>query len=143
MANNIKVDFEREDARNNRDFWINKGKELIYPELQLKWVRCVDARIEELYYGRDLSIALDIMEALENDNFDEALKIFVNLSSSIDSAIISNIVLEFSKKGPDFFEQIYKNVYKKEIPEENKELIAQIREENEMYAKIDNYVKKK
>ena len=136
-------EIEKEQAKENKDFWINKGKQIIYPELFVKWMECVDSRINDLYYGKDLSAALDIMEALENDNFDEALKIFNDINEGMKSTIISSIVLEFSKKGPEFYEYVCKNIYKQEIPAEMQEFINKIREENSTYEKINNYVEKK
>jgi hypothetical protein len=129
---------QKEDAKKNVINWIVKGQGYIYPELFPKWIKCVNDRVEDLYLGSDLDTSLEIMKALDEDDMKTALKIFNDIDSGNAASMVMYIVLEFSKKGPEFVEAAYNH----EVPEELLENVNTKKEENEIYAKIDSFTKK-
>ncbi|MBE7075226.1 MAG: hypothetical protein E7376_04535 [Clostridiales bacterium] len=55
--------------------WIEEGKIYIYPQKHNNWVRCVYARVADLYSGVELDIAIEIMKKLQNgETFKSAKK---------------------------------------------------------------------
>ena len=55
-----------ENELNNTDSkiseWLNNGKSLMFPERFEEWESCVEARANGMYNGKDLDIALEIIE---------------------------------------------------------------------------------
>ncbi|HBP43456.1 MAG TPA: hypothetical protein DD621_02060 [Clostridiales bacterium] len=121
--------------------WIERGNKIIYPERQKYWAKCVEARAKGMYHGQDLEDALKIMESLDsNPDFKEAKKIFCSQDhSGISFGIVSRILFEFSKKGPEFYEMI---VPKMEIDEESQKIINQKKIENKILMEKYNRLEK-
>ena len=86
--------------------WIKKGEAFIYPERMEEWTQCVEARASDLYHGRDLDDAIEIMEKLENGaSLDEAKELLDSQDHSGTSyEMVRNIIFSFSKQGPEFWE---------------------------------------
>ena len=107
--------------------WVKKGQALIFPERYDEWKVCViDCAFAG--YGPLLDVALEIMQALENGaTIEEASKMFIeqNHSASTES-IVTKIIFNFSKKGPEFCEAIaYRG-----ICSESKQKIEEKKSEN-------------
>lgn len=85
---------------------IQRGNKILFSERRSEWEKCVLARIQDGYQGKELYCALDIMEALENGvTIAEAYR----LLESYDLPqhlfyIIRNIVFHFSSRGHEFME---------------------------------------
>ncbi len=132
---------ENKDALDKIPQWIERGNKIIYPERQKDWAKCVEARAKGMYHGQDLEDALKIMESLDsNPDFKEAKKIFCSQDhSGISFGIVSRILFEFSKKGPEFYEMI---VPKMEIDEESQKIINQKKIENKILMEKYNRLEK-
>ena len=126
-----KMKLEKKQSKGKIPEWIHKGKNLIYPQKIDDWKRCVDIRSKDIYHGKDLDHALEIMTALEEGKpFDEVNQI-VNSQhhSGMSYRIVMSIVTSFSKVGPEFYEAIDKN-----ITPERKEYLNNQKELNKQYA---------
>ena len=120
-------DFEIEQAIKTRGpEWMKRAERLVYPEKMAEWKRCIDTRAN---YGEELDMALGAMELLDQGaSFEDAEKYIEDASTSLSGVkIAENLVLNFSRKGPDFFESIR--------PGEYQDLIAKLRKENADFEK--------
>lgn len=108
--------------------WIKRGEGFIYPERAEEWKKCVEARASDLYHGRDLDAAIEIMEKLESGaTLDEAKELLDSQDHSGASyGMVRNIIFSFSKQGPEFWEHTAYG----EISPENKMVIADKKKEN-------------
>ena len=101
-----------ENELNNTDSkiseWLNNGKSLMFPERFEEWESCVEARANGMYNGKDLDIALEIIEKLDKGaTLWEARQFFEAQEHSQGlHAMVSQIVFAFSKQGPEFLEYI-------------------------------------
>ena len=135
--NRKKEQLEKEQKQENIKLWINEGKDLIYPQKFDEWKRCVQARAEGAYKGFDLDNAIKVMKELQSSsNYDKAREIIFNANHSGGTyGMAVNIIINFSKKGPEFFEFLE--------PEESKnpknaEYLKKIKRENSEFEKINN-----
>ena len=114
----------------NAEEWIKEGEELIYPERKKDWEDCVYKRIDDIYNGKDIEAALEIMKRLDEgygmDEIKEVLKDQKHSGSS--GGKVRNIVLHFSKRGPEFFRET-STIMNSEIEEQ----LRQIEEQNNKY----------
>lgn len=95
--------------------WVKRGIDIIYPERASEWVAFVDKNGYQSWdYGELIDYALKLMEMIERGCSKE------EVNSELDNMVFSrryvdgelrnnkeelrNIVLRFSKKGPEFFE---------------------------------------
>lgn len=128
--------YEKEQEENKKQAerkipaWIERGNKLIYPQRQETWKDCVDIRAHDLYNGMELDNALDIMECLENGGtIEEANKILEDANhSGMSYSVTLSIIVSFSKRGPEFYRFVTKNL----TPEQEGEL-AKIEQENEIF----------
>lgn len=88
--------------------YIDRGKQIIFPENYEDWTSCVKNRMQDSYHGADIETALQVMEALENE--DDLYEIEESLNKTTFSSnahfLILKIILSFSKRGPEFLEFI-------------------------------------
>ena len=112
--------------------WEKRGEALIYPQRKEEWRRCVEGRAKDLYHGKDLVNAMEVMEALEQGaTVEEATKIAYDANHSGASwAMMMRIVTKFSKRGPEFFE-----ANNKDISPELQEYLNKTKEENKRFEK--------
>ena len=126
---------EKTKARNNIKGWVEQGKDFVYPQKMKDWEKCVKARVEDLYHGLDLVNAIQAMEALKQNDGD-----FATAKAIIDDAnhsgasygMVMNIIVNFSKYGPDFYE--FMEPEYSTMPQ-NKAYLDKVRKENEAYEK--------
>ena len=104
--------------------WVKRAEKLIYPERMSEWERIIKQRAGEKFKGSELDMALGAMELLDKGvSFDKVEKYIEDKSTSATGATMAeNIVLNFSKSGPEFFESIR--------PEDARELVAQLKDIN-------------
>ena len=96
---------EQKRAQEEIPYWLEKGSSLIYPERAEEWKQCVEARASDLYHGKDLDAAIEVMEMLENGTLNDAKEVLEGQGHSGTSySMVRNIVFSFSKKGPEFWE---------------------------------------
>ena len=117
-----------ERLKANIETWIEKGQALIFPERYDKWEKCVVACASNLYHGLELDGVLEIMTALENGaSIEEARQMLYKQRYSGEAvSTIRNILFEFSKKGPEFWEA----TADEEISPENKKVLEAKKQEN-------------
>ena len=116
--------------------WIEKGKALIYPERTKEWEKCVKVRAGSIYNGHDLDCALILMEKLESGVLIEKVKTMLaeqGLSGG-SAAMVRNIILHFSKRGPEFYE----STAREELSEAEKRVIEDKKRENAELEKLHN-----
>ena len=131
----LKEDEEREkqeekEAKAKIPKWIERGKSLIYPEKLQSWKKCVKVRAGDLFHGRELDDALLIMEMLDSGKSFEKVKETLDSQDHSGSSygMAINIVYEFSKYGPEFFEYMEKD----NLSSEDMMKIQAKKEENEI-----------
>lgn len=127
---------EKAQAIKNIPNWIERGKVLIFPERYKEWEECVRLRTNDLYRGGEIELALQIMEDLENGmSMEEAKEEFKRLTNECNSTgtfdtLIRNVVLCFSKKGPEFWEATCSDFEREVLSEEQKQFLEEKRQEN-------------
>ena len=111
--------------------WIERGNKLIYPERQAEWANCVNKRARGIYRGYEVEATLEIMEKLEEDSdMKVAKRALLNQGHRRSSfGLVSRMIFEFSKKGPEFYEMITPVT---EIDKETQEVIDQKKNKNKM-----------
>lgn len=121
-------------------YWIEEGNKLIYPQMQQEWARCVAIRAGDIYHGAELDNALEIMKVLDNipgeEGLIEAKKILNDFGHSGASyGITTSIIFTFSKRGPEFYRDIYSNnkLYDEDEKEIMEEKCKKKEEENAMF----------
>lgn len=98
---------EKQLAYYERPNWIERGKALIYPENYESWESVVNHSAKGMFHGKDISKALDIMEALkEGKPIEEVLKEFKSIEDEPYSlrTEIDQEVFKYSKRGPEYME---------------------------------------
>lgn len=100
----------------NIEKWEKCGKELVYPEKKSKWNSCVNDRATGFFKGEDIECAIKIMDALEAGKSVEEATQLVNPEDmqEIGWNLVSNVVTNFSKRGPEFYRYNNENLSAKE-----------------------------
>ncbi len=135
----------QEEAKAKIPDWIKQGENLIFPEKHQRWEKVVNARAKDLYHGSDLDDTLEILEAIENGaSMEEAKKMLENqYHSGMSELMVRRLVLDFSSKGPEFWEATSKEM----IPPKDKEILEAKKRENirlaKQYNKISDTAKSK
>lgn len=101
--------------------WRNKAAKLVYPERMPEWERIMRLRVAGEYKGSELDLALGAMELLDKGvSFDNVERYIEEKSSTARQAEMADIIiLNFSKKGPDYFSY--------SSPDREQELVAQLK----------------
>lgn len=113
--------------------WIEFGKNIIYPERVKEWEKCVGTTTETTYGGEDLEKSITVMQMLDGGtSFANVQTYMEGLSSSENSTSrMENIILNFSKQGPEFFEYIKGGM--ENIDDNTKRMVDKIRNQNKEY----------
>lgn len=123
---------EKANAKKMLPTYIEQGKSLVYAQKLSDWKKCVRSRVSDLYHGKDLANAIEAMTEIDKSGD------FLTAKSIIDKAnhsgasygMVMRVILNFSKKGPDFYEYMEPEYSKSP---ETKKVLDQIRKENEKY----------
>lgn len=109
------------------------GKKYIYKQKFNAWDRLCEERFADLYEGADLCVALNAMESIEKKvsfvYVDNMLKNDSYTSNSYNCAM--EIVVRYSKVGPEFFKVISNN----QLKPETLDVLTKISKQNEEYEK--------
>ena len=123
--------------------WFIEGQNYIYPERETEWLEfCKEQASETVYKGSLVKEVLRIMRLLENTNDIAYLVDEFNHNPSYSGAAanyIQNLLLHFSKRGPEFVREFIKG-----NEEHFKELITQINmieEQNKAFAETEEFKK--
>lgn len=86
--------------------WVEKGASITYPERMESWKECVKARADDIYHGKELDEAIQLMEMLDSGaSMEDVIKTFNEQGHSVASgSMVRRILFHYSKKGPEFFE---------------------------------------
>ncbi|MBO5884985.1 MAG: hypothetical protein J6Q51_04235, partial [Clostridia bacterium] len=81
-----------------------EGVKYIYPQMKDRWEYAVSMRMSDVYKGLDLNDALELMKMLdEGKPITEVMTAYNNLNTSgAAHTIIKSLVVDFSKRGPEF-----------------------------------------
>ena len=133
---------KREESKANREKWKKIGCKYIFPERVEEWEKCVDITVGGVYGGTDLEKAITAMEMLESGtSFENVCNYIKGINTSGNSAsLIKTLILNFSKKGPDFFEHIEGGI--DNIDENTRRMIERIRNQNREYQTNEVLAKK-
>lgn len=109
---------------------IEKGETLIFPEKYVEWEERVVISSLGIYQGSDIDDALEIMTALENGaSMEEAAKLLEKQNHSGSGYhTVRRIILEFSSKGPEFWEATAPYI---EMSSSEKQMLEAKKQENE------------
>lgn len=86
--------------------WIDEGEQMIYSEKFNSWETCVENMATSRFRGEPIEIALTIMKALNNGESLRTAASFLNSNDKIVNNLVEKIVLNYSKRGPEFMEYI-------------------------------------
>ena len=116
--------------------WLKRGFDIVYPERQEYYTETVGQVVKSGFYGINcLDAALDVMECLDGGaSMEDAIELFD--SKELDGPIYlnaQNLILNFSKKGPEF-EEAYNEKHNIKISDSRKEAIERIKAENKSFA---------
>ena len=108
--------------------YIEEGKKIIYPERLEDWTKEIKSSIEGIYQGAPLIEALDLMKQLDKGESLEKVKETLDNKNVGGNAyeIVIRIVLNFSKRGPEFYEKATDNKLTGEI----KQMVDDVKKEN-------------
>lgn len=99
------VFMNKEEVEAKLSVWLEKAKKYGIPEKMEELEKCIESNAKSLYQGAEVEIALDIMEKIENGvPMDEIAEEFSKNDRSNMTELARNIVLEFSERGADFYE---------------------------------------
>ena len=120
-------------AESKESEWIERGKKLIYPQVEKDWINLVQSCVHDSgYFLTLLDNVLDVMECLDNggtiEKANQILESINHSASSYSSAL--NIIGCYSKRGPEFYRAVNKNM----LPHQEQE-IQEIEKENELFEK--------
>ena len=88
--------------------WIEKGKTLIASDKFDMWEKTVVSRVTDVYYGRDLDVAIEIMEKLAaGKTITKVKKTMPKSLTGMNYSRIRNMVSEFSPRGKEFRDNTY------------------------------------
>lgn len=113
-----------EVLREHEEEWSERAAAFIYPEKTDEWKKCIQLSAKETFRGTEVEMALGAMELLNKGvEFSQVEKYLEDKSTSAtQAAIAETIVLNFSKRGPEFFSSIR--------PGEKIDLVEQISRQN-------------
>lgn len=96
----------KEQTEKSISEWVEAGQKLIYPEKTSQWEKMVGIRANDTSGENDLGFAITAMEMLNGGTSFENVRSYINgLNTSKGTlSMIESTILNFSKKGPDFFE---------------------------------------
>lgn len=122
----------KQKRRANMPDWLKQGENLVYPEKAREWERVVTARVNDMHSsGNDLQYAITAMQMLESGSSFEDVNKYMDSLNSLggNRTMLENIILSFSKKGPDFYEYMRKG----DIDRNTSNMIGTIRSQNKEY----------
>ena len=126
-----------EEIKKQMPKWIEEGNSIIYEERQEDWEKYVESfQGDDIVYASIIGQALEIMKCLDQTgSLIEAEQVFKEQGhSGISSDEVIDIIFKFSKRGPDFYEDVMRYVQGKEIDEETARKILSQRADNNQYA---------
>ena len=122
---------ELQEAIENKDQYIERGKELVYPQKQELWEKCVNEYSTSGFSGQILKCAVEVMEALNSGATMEQVDEIIKQQGHGNSlGALERIIFDFSKRGPEYIEHSYSRY----MPPEVARLIEEKKQENAMFA---------
>lgn len=126
-----------EEIKKQMPKWIEEGNSIIYEEKQAEWKNYIEAfKGDNIVYASIVEQALEIMKCLEKTgSLIEAEQVLKEQGGSgVSSNEVIDIIFKFSKKGPDFYEYVMRDVQNKKIDEKIARKILAQRADNNSYA---------
>lgn len=108
------------------------GYDYIYPELHEHWRYVVENR--KLLCEFDFNGLICLMRTLEKDGIDAALKEY---AITPDADKMLNYIVDFSKKGTEFFRRVYA-MQGKELSDRNEDILKRLETRNVEYGKAQS-----
>lgn len=95
----------KEEVEKKLSIWKEKFQKYGIPEKMEEFQKVIEENAKLLYHGVEIEVALDIMEKIESGvPMEEIAEEFSKKEHSNVTMLARNIVLDFSEKGPDFYE---------------------------------------
>lgn len=126
--NRLYLEQMRQESREKLLLWIEEGRKYIHPEKFYNWrKKCIYSALGD-YCGFEIEDALEVMKLIEDGvPFNEIKKKIKNDShSGMTYSLMMGIVLDYSKRGPAFYNYMNKSY----IREEDKKYVSKIKELN-------------
>ena len=130
--NNIYIMYENTAISKIPDL-LEKGKLYIYPQREKAWKDYLEKSAKSVYHGKDVENALVIMDALDKGiSQNDAIKLLLEQDGSFKfKNSVSNIIFKYSKRGPEFLEELSG----KKLTPERLEIIEKKKQENAIFAR--------
>ena len=122
----------REYAEANMSEWIQAGEELVYLEKLNSWKKRLESSAKGEVHGFDITNAIEIMRMLDSD-VDVKDVVEKYKTKGAYGSYVTKLVLEFSKKGPEYVEQ-FMSVAGVELTPQMREKLEALKAENRQYA---------
>lgn len=122
----------REYAETHMAEWIQIGEELVYPEKIEEWRKNVENSTESPFYGLDIANAIEIMRVLDTEaEVKDVVESFMDKEHC--GGGVEKLVLNFSKRGPEYMEQ-FMSTLGKELTPQIRAKLETLKTENMQYA---------
>lgn len=122
----------REYAEANMPEWLKAGEELVYPEKLDLWKKRLESSAKGEVHGFDITNAIEIMKMLDS-NVDVKDVVETYKTKGAFGSYVTKLVLEFSKKGPEYMEQ-FMSAVGVELTPQMKEKLEALKTQNRQYA---------
>lgn len=122
----------REYAEANMSEWLQAGEELVYSERLDSWKKRLESSAKGEVHGFDITNAIEIMRMLDSD-VDVKAVVETYKTRGAFGGYVSKLVLEFSKKGPEYMEQLMSAVGM-ELTPQMKQMLDTLKTQNRQYA---------
>lgn len=127
---------KREDvlfAHDNIETWIKEGSNLIVPGKEEEWTQFLSDSNGRYTYAREVPTIIQALKIVENDSIEKAFEFLKNVQG-MDTRVIADAVFRFSKKGPEFMEEMLKRFsFSLEDANKIKDLIGEMKAINKLY----------
>ena len=130
---------EQTQIRIKTPIWIDEGEKMIYSEKFNSWETCVENMANSRYHGKPIEMALSIMKVLESGESLRVASYLLNSDDKIVNNLVEKIVLNYSKRGPEFMEYI-RGI---DLTDSEKKIIENVKAKNaecEANAKQNDYI---
>ncbi len=113
--------------------FIRRGSKYIYKEKMKEWEKCVSLQLQDSMNGNDLELALNAMQRLQHGtSFEEVSRLIrSNPEGNSKNTVAESIILNFSKKGPEFYQYINGGI--ENIDQNTRKMLENLRAQNKIY----------
>lgn len=95
----------KEDIPKLKNYWIEKGNQILDEKYRELWGKYVPIRLSDLYQGMELGICLEIVEQLNNGKTVEEVRHIIEnqCHSGISFSLVCSMIKSLCDRGEEFF----------------------------------------